>query len=875
MRTTASPALALSTLVLLAGAAAPAALAQSLTPVKYARDGRPVYAPDAPLPRTATPEEKAWGLANPVMLPEGLVDGPTDSAVTALGEYGPTDGLIIAWNGPATWLNILRQIAVQTTTTGQATIYVACNDAATEASARSSLLAAGVPANRLVTLIRPTNAIWMRDYGPRIVYEGDVRIATDHNYNIPSRTLDDNFPPAFAALKKWANYPMPLVHGGGNYHCDSLGRGFATRLVTSENPSLGEPTVISRFLNYWGINTTLFTQFPTSVDGTGHIDMWMQVISPTQVVISDWPNNSGSTQDVICDNAAVTLAGQGWTVIRVPAYLVGGVHYTFTNMVMCNNVVMVPSYTNATASAGNAPALAALQAALPGKTVVQIPSQDIVTAAGVIHCIVMHVPVNKNGLNPGALVRFPNGGQTLNAGESVTLRWGSDDDVGVSNVDIQLSLDGGATFPVTIASAIPDTGSFNWTLPFTGVASTDARLRVVARDADGRTGSDISNSSFVINPPPVPPTFVASGTPAVSDLLDNGNNNGVADPGERSLRLTLGLANNGQTTATAVAATLTSLTPTATASLGGRSYGSLALAQSATNSLPFILSLSPAHPCGQPVQLQLAVTSPEGSGTVNYTIATGLPGGITAPITVSYTGPAVAIPDANAAGVSVPLTVSGVGTIADVNFRFDGTACSTAVGSTTVGLDHSYVSDLDIFLTSPQGTTITLASDVGGSGNNFCQTTLDDDGSFTPIQNATTAQAPFTGNWLPAVPLSTFDGQNANGVWTLRAADFITTDVGSIRRFSLVFRAVAPNICNAPATRCPADIAATDSSPGADSNVDNGDFSLFFTAFFLPGTDPLSTFADVAQTDGAAGADGNVDNGDFSYFFTGFFAGCP
>ncbi|MCE2966501.1 MAG: TolB family protein [Phycisphaerales bacterium] len=80
----------------------------------------------------------------------------------------------------------------------------------------------------------------------------------------------------------------------------------------------------------------------------------------------------------------------------------------------------------------------------------------------------------------------------------------------------------------------------------------------------------------------------------------------------------------------------------------------------------------------------------------------------------------------------------------------------------------------------------------------------------------------------------------------------------------------------------PADITNTDGdNPGfPDSAVDNGDFSAFFSAFFLPASDPLRLMADIANTDGdtylqGAGADGVVDNGDFSAFFTYFFLGCP
>jgi hypothetical protein len=72
---------------------------------------------------------------------------------------------------------------------------------------------------------------------------------------------------------------------------------------------------------------------------------------------------------------------------------------------------------------------------------------------------------------------------------------------------------------------------------------------------------------------------------------------------------------------------------------------------------------------------------------------------------------------------------------------------------------------------------------------------------------------------------------------------------------------------------CAADIANTDGEAGLDGVVDNGDFSAFFSAFFLDAGDAARAIADIADTDGTAGADGSVDNGDFSLFFASFF-GC-
>ena len=118
----------------------------------------------------------------------------------------------------------------------------------------------------------------------------------------------------------------------------------------------------------------------------------------------------------------------------------------------------------------------------------------------------------------------------------------------------------------------------------------------------------------------------------------------------------------------------------------------------------------------------------------------------------------VTIPDGNAGGATATLNVSGyVGTMTGFKFRFDGSACSNTAGSTTVGIDHTWVGDLTVTLTSPAGTTVTLMNHPGGtnnSGNNFCGTVLDD-AALTSINAITANAAPFTGQLVPDHLVST------------------------------------------------------------------------------------------------------------------------
>ncbi len=168
----------------------------------------------------------------------------------------------------------------------------------------------------------------------------------------------------------------------------------------------------------------------------------------------------------------------------------------------------------------------------------------------------------------------------------------------------------------------------------------------------------------------------------------------------------------------------------------------------------------------------------------------------TAVNTVSYTGPAVAVPDNIPAGVNIPLAVSGLtGSIADLNFRLDAApagTCDAVIGNTNASMDHTFNGDLIFRLTSPGGTTVNLINRRGGGGNNFCTVLLDDDGGFPAASTMTTAGA-IAGNFAPDNPLSAFDGQNPNGTWTLNVSDNANIDIGSLRRFSLIISTASPD----------------------------------------------------------------------------------
>jgi hypothetical protein len=106
---------------------------------------------------------------------------------------------------------------------------------------------------------------------------------------------------------------------------------------------------------------------------------------------------------------------------------------------------------------------------------------------------------------PSVSVTQPSAGQVINAGSQFTIRWTSSDNVAVTSQDIFLSTDSGNSFPTQIATNLSGgQQTFNWSVP-SNLSTTQAVVRVMARDASGNAGQGDSGV-FRIQPPPPPPT---------------------------------------------------------------------------------------------------------------------------------------------------------------------------------------------------------------------------------------------------------------------------------------------------------------------------------------------------------------------------------
>ena len=157
--------------------------------------------------------------------------------------------------------------------------------------------------------------------------------------------------------------------------------------------------------------------------------------------------------------------------------------------------------------------------------------------------------------------------------------------------------------------------------------------------------------------------------------------------------------------------------------------------------------------------------------------------GLAAPasaVVVSSTDVPKAIADGSPDIPSIP----GV-TTAAINLGFAG-ALIKDINVIIDELLHARLSDLEIRLTSPRGTTVLLTDGVAFAlASDYVDATFDDSASATG-----SSASPVTGSFRPDGNLSDFIGEGAFGTFLLTITDLENGDVGTLNAFSIDIQAV-------------------------------------------------------------------------------------
>jgi subtilisin-like proprotein convertase family protein len=473
--------------------------------------------------------------------------------------------------------------------------------------------------------------------------------------------------------------------------------------------------------------------------------------------------------------------------------------------------------------------------------------------------------ITVNGTAGPFIVTAPNTAVTWNVGENQTITWNvagtTASPVSCANVKITLSLDGGFTYPVTLLASTTNDGSETITVP--NNPTTLARVRV---ESVGNIFYDISNNNFTIvasipdfaldatpasqqvcspanavytvsvtsilgfnaavtlSVSGMPPGLAASFSnnpvvPTANSILTFSNTgsvipgtysitiNGTAVTGTKTkiIQLTIlnGSIGNVTLSAPANGATGVALTPNFnwTGGSGATAFQIDIATDNAFNNIVYTNNTI----SGSPFTLATVLSSQ----TTYYWRIRGLNSCGNGNFSSVYSFTTAAISCTNFASTNVPINISASGTpTITSSLVIPATGNIIDINVTNLNITHTWTEDLVIRITSPGGTTVELVNAICGDNNNMNL-------NFDSQSGNTYASIPCPptggGTYQPLESLDAFNGQAANGTWTLTVLDQANQDGGSLNSWGIT-------VCVQSATPLTATASSTDVSCNNGSN---------------------------------------------------------
>ena len=345
------------------------------------------------------------------------ISTPPDFPVRTMAEWEEVQSLVVTWTS---YTGILKQIVRYAKE--ECEVIIVCSNATTVSNYLLNTQYGGPLDNldNIVFLVQPFNSIWVRDFGPEVIYRNEVDslYLLDWIYNRP-RPSDDALSNALGTYKNIPVYsttqaPYDLVHTGGNFMSDGFGTAFSSTLVLDENGPNGEfnqtvkteaqvDAIMEQFMGIQQGRYIKMVQLP--FDNISHIDMHMKLLDEETLLVGEFPAGVSDGPQLETNMQYVTSTFNSvfdtpYELVRIPmvpstggAYPPSASYRTFSNNIFINGTVLVPTYRTEYDTTG----LRILREALPGYKVYGIDSdnsdQNIISASGAIHCITKAIGV--------------------------------------------------------------------------------------------------------------------------------------------------------------------------------------------------------------------------------------------------------------------------------------------------------------------------------------------------------------------------------------------------------------------------------------------------------------------------------------------------
>lgn len=335
-------------------------------------------------------------------------------------EYSPSDGLIVSQSLVSSYGR--EDIVRAAVNAGVKKVWVVVPKGSQETLSSSRFTdlraALGKDIDRVELIPQKSSGsltVWARDWSPLGALSadrGELRLL-DLNY-YPYRPTDDGTSQAIANFKGIERVSVPVYNEGGNFMTNERGECLMTTRVLDANSRveqegdivLDEAGVRKYYKDYAGCKSLhIFPRMPT--ERTGHIDMWAKFLDDDTVIVNQISEEAldglaGSERDFAVmirdylEERAKDVAQLGYDVVRMPMPAPKrGWFRSFTNSLLINGTAIVPQYSRRYSDAALIPAFESEARRIYeklGYKVVFIPSDELISEGGAVHCVTMQVP---------------------------------------------------------------------------------------------------------------------------------------------------------------------------------------------------------------------------------------------------------------------------------------------------------------------------------------------------------------------------------------------------------------------------------------------------------------------------------------------------
>lgn len=314
-----------------------------------------------------------------------LLAPPSDFRVPA--EYEPISAVVLGWTGYTPMLGEIARVIGEHT---QASVWAASGPASLP----------GVPRERYLRSDCPINSLWVRDYGPVGLSQttGEIGLVDSVYRHYQSRRSDDAVPTCLAQSANVSAYGVDLVLDGGNFLIDSQGNLFTTERTYIWNKKYSRDEVNAILRKTYAAREVFalpYAGFPREpADGTGHIDMYVKLLSDDVVLISEAntePFIGAVNKAIEFFRSRTAPNGAPYKILRIPGWERNGTWYTYTNSLLVNGVALVPAYGSSPER--NEEARRVYEQA--GFKAILINSDNTIRSGGSIHCVTQTVPAGQ------------------------------------------------------------------------------------------------------------------------------------------------------------------------------------------------------------------------------------------------------------------------------------------------------------------------------------------------------------------------------------------------------------------------------------------------------------------------------------------------